>query len=196
MILNGLEYVAMNNPVRAWIQRHVEARKLAALGGMLDGGRALEAGCGRGVGIEVIQDRFGAAEVHAFDLDRRMVRLAARRHRARGGAVRIWQGDATAIPAPDDAYDAVFDFGIIHHVPDWRAALAEIHRVLKPGGRFYAEEILAKFINTFPWRQLLDHPREDRFTGAGFARGLEEAGFTVAATADLLGEFSWFIAVK
>jgi ubiquinone/menaquinone biosynthesis C-methylase UbiE len=196
MILNGLEYAAMNNPARAWVQRHVEARKLAALGGTLDGGRALEVGCGRGVGIEIILDRFGADAVDAFDLDPRMVRLARRRHRARGGAVRIWRGDATAIPARDGAYDAVFDFGIIHHVPDWRAALAEIHRVLRPGGRFYAEEILAKFINKFPWRQLLDHPREDRFTGAGFARGLEETGFTVAATAEILGEFSWFIADK
>ena len=36
----------------------------------------------------------------------------------------------------------MFDFGIIHHVPQWRRALAEVARVLKPGGRFYAEEVL------------------------------------------------------
>jgi ubiquinone/menaquinone biosynthesis C-methylase UbiE len=50
----------------------------------------------------------------------------------------------TAIAVPDSRYDAVFDFGIIHHVPDWRAAVAEVARVLRPQGRFYAEEVFGR----------------------------------------------------
>ena len=41
----------------------------------------------------------------------------------------------SCIEAAAATYDAVVDFGIIHHIPHWRAALAEIFRVLKPGGR-------------------------------------------------------------
>ncbi|MHC1764566.1 MAG: methyltransferase domain-containing protein [Verrucomicrobiia bacterium] len=42
-------------------------------------------------------------------------------------------------------YDAVFDFAIIHHVPNWRDALVEVNRVLRPGGVFYAEVPLGSF---------------------------------------------------
>lgn len=59
----------MNNPVRAALLRWYEAPLLERLGGRVEGGRVLELGCGRGVGTEIILRRFGAAEVHAFDID-------------------------------------------------------------------------------------------------------------------------------
>ncbi len=71
----------MNNPIRAAVQRHVEASKLLRMGGAMDGGAALELGCGCGVGAELILQRFGAARVDGFDLDPRMVRRARRRMR-------------------------------------------------------------------------------------------------------------------
>jgi len=168
--LNGLERVLMNNPIRAAIQRHMEARWLLDMGGPMAGGHALEVGCGRGVGVEIIFDVFGAERVDAFDLDVAMVRRAQRRLAHRGGRVRLWIGDATRITADDAAYDAVFDFGILHHVPDWRTAVAELYRVLKPGGRLYAEEMLAGLILNPLVRRLVDHPAEDRFDCATFPR--------------------------
>ena len=54
MKLNAVEKALMNNPARAALQRHYEARVLDRLGGRLDGGRALESGCGRAYGTEVI----------------------------------------------------------------------------------------------------------------------------------------------
>jgi ubiquinone/menaquinone biosynthesis C-methylase UbiE len=152
MLLNRVEYLLMNNPLRAAIQRRFEARRLLKMGGQLPGGCVLEIGCGRGVGTELIFDVFGANRVDAFDLDPRMVRLAQRRTRRYGDRVRIWDGDVTAIAVPDSRYDAVFDFGIIHHVPDWRAAVAEVARVLRPQGRFDAEKVFGRFLNRFPWR--------------------------------------------
>ena len=133
MLLNQVETALMNNPVRAAIQRHVEARWLRKLGGAVAGGRALEIGCGQGTGVEIILDHFGAARVDAFDLDPKMFRRAKQRLARRGDRVDLWVGDVTAIPAEADIYDAVFDVAIIHHVPDWRAALREVHRVLRPG---------------------------------------------------------------
>ncbi|MFC1890333.1 class I SAM-dependent methyltransferase, partial [Thermodesulfobacteriota bacterium] len=155
-----------------------------------------EVGCGRGVGSEIILDLFGADEVDAFDLDPRMIEKASRRLEPRGDKVRLWTGDATDINADDCSYNAVFDFGIIHHIPNWRDALAEVHRVLKPGGRFYAEEVLERYIIHPLWQRLLAHPEEDRFDEAGFADALGAAGFAVSATSQLWNQFAWFIADK
>jgi len=196
MLLNRVEFALMNNPIRSAIQRRFEADRLLRLGGPLHGGTALEIGCGRGVGVELVLERFGAEVVHAFDLDPRMVALARKRLRRRGSRVRLWVGDSTRIPVPDEAYDAVFDFGIIHHVPDWRRALSEVRRVLKPGGRFYAEEVLAGFLRNRLVRGLLEHPRDDRFDSGDFRRALGEAGLTALASREAWGAFAWFVASK
>ncbi len=196
MLLNSVERALMNNPVRAAIQRHYEAQKLRRLGGLVKGGHVLEVGCGRGVGTELLFDEFGVGSVDAFDLDPKMVRRARARLARHGSRVKLWVGDVTHIDAADGAYDAVFDFGIIHHVLDWRRALAEVHRVLAPGGRFYAEEVLRRFIMHPLSRRLLDHPETDRFDRDGFARALEQAGLTLVATDELWGSFAWFVAQK
>lgn len=195
MLLNSVEKLMMNNPVRAALQRHFEARRLQAMGGPIPGGHVLEMGCGRGVGISILLDRFGAETVDAFDYDPHMVRLARQRH-AHHRHVRLWNGDAAAIATPDAQYDAVFDFGIIHHIPDWRAALGEAYRVLRPGGLFFAEEVLERFILHPLWRRLLDHPMEDRFDEAGFEDALTACGFQVLSTKSLWRQFAFFVARK
>ncbi len=196
MLLNHVEFVLMNNPVRAAIQRHFEARRLLRMGGPMQGGKALEIGCGRGVGTELILDVFRAEAVDAFDLDPQMIALARRRLTFQSSRVRQWVGDASAIAAADQSYDAVFDFGIIHHIPDWRRALGEVQRVLKPGGRFYAEEVLEPFIIHPITRRVLEHPLTDRFDTSGFLAGLEAAGFIPVASEELWRAFTWVIATK
>ena len=193
MRLNAVETALMNNPLRSAIQRRFEASRLLAMGGPLSGGRALELGCGRGIGVGLILDRFGAEHVDAFDLDPHMLTRARRRlcHRER---TCLWVGDATAIAAPDASYDAVFDFGIVHHVPDWRVALREIHRVLRPAGRLYAEEVFEALITSPLWRRLLAHPQTNRFDHDGFRDALTAEGFRVVATRTLWNRFGWFVA--
>ena len=194
MLLNRLEKALMNNPARALVQRRIEARRLLALGGRMSGGAALEVGCGQGVGAEIILDVFGARRVDAFDFDADMVARARQRLNKHGRPACVWQGDAAAIAAPDRAYEAVFDFGIIHHVLAWRDALKEVRRVLKPGGRFYAEEVLRRFVVHPVNRRLFDHPFETCFDHHEFRTGLAEAGLRVRATAQFLGCVGWFVA--
>lgn len=196
MILNRLEFLLMNNPLRAAVQRHVEARRFLRMGGPLPGGRALEIGCGRGVGAEVILDVLGAAAVDAFDLDPRMVGLAQRRLSSRGQKVRLWVGDAAAIDAPNAAYEAVFDFGIIHHVPNWRDVLVEVHRVLKPGGVLFAEEPVGGVLNHPVVHRLFAHPVEDRFEAADFRNALRAAGFIALKEEHFWHTMFWFVATK
>jgi ubiquinone/menaquinone biosynthesis C-methylase UbiE len=196
MLLNKIEFAITNNPLRAAIQRWFEGRRLLQMGQKIESGLALELGCGRGVGVEIILDMFGASRVDAFDLDRRMLSLAQRRLAHRRACVHLWQASATAIPVQDAAYDAVFDFAVIHHIVAWRRAVAEVFRVLRPGGRFYAYEILAKVICHPFWRRILKHPQEDRFDVDPFCAALRRSGFRIVNVKDLRGEFAWFVADK
>ena len=123
MKLNRVEKALMNNPVRAFLQQHYEAALWERFGGLTKQQRVLEIGCGRGVGTEIIFKRFGAREVHAFDIDPDMVEQGRRRlcsyplHR-----LRLYVGDAAALDEDDQSFDAVFDFGIIHPIKGERLA--------------------------------------------------------------------------
>lgn len=196
MILSVAEKLAMNNPVRAAFQRRYEARKLLRLGGPVPGGRVLEMGCGRGVGSEIILTAFGAQSVDAFDLDPHMAALARKRLARFGDRARVATGDAEKIEAAADTYDAVFDFGIIHHVPGWKRAVAEAFRVLKPGGRFYTEEVYVSFVAHPLVKALADHPREAWFTHERYGGALAEAGFSILGHERFLNLFGWFVAEK
>jgi ubiquinone/menaquinone biosynthesis C-methylase UbiE len=92
----------------------------------------LDVGCGQG--IDLAEFGLQGAQVTGLDLTPRHVELA-RGHLASleiGGEVVL--GDAESLPFPDASFDRVTSNGVLHHTPDIRAALREIHRVLRPGG--------------------------------------------------------------
>jgi SAM-dependent methyltransferase len=91
----------------------------------------LDAGCGPGWASERIRDELGASVV-AIDQSERMVELS----RARGVDARV--GDAQALPFADGSFDAALAAWMLYHVPDLDRALAELARVLRPGGRLVA----------------------------------------------------------
>lgn len=196
MLINRLERRAIINRVRDLVQRQFEARRLLAMGGQAVEARALEVGCGHGVGIEIILDQFSAIEVDAFDLDPDMVERARKRLSKRANPIRLWVGDVTQIASADSCYDAVFDFGSIRHALDWRAAIAEIYRVLAPGGRFYAEEILRDFLSHPLWSRLLECPRSARFDACDFSRVLASVGFESVQSRTHANQMGWFVADK
>ena len=177
MKLNVVETLLMNNPVRALVQRLYEARLFRELGGRLDGARVLEVGSGRGVGVEILLKQFGAGQVSAIDFDLRQLLRADRRLAVytRGRAV-LAQGDAENLPFADRYFDAVFDFGALHHVPAWQTAVAEIARVLKPGGRFFFEEVTRDALNRWLYRTFLKHPAGNRFSETEFVAVLAAHG--------------------
>ena len=178
----------MNNTLRAALQRQFETPRLIGPRGSLAGKRVLEIGCGRGVGMEILLS-LEADHVTGFDLDQRMVALAARRLAKYGDRARVFVGDAEAIDAPDDSFDAVVDYGVIHHIPHWQQTLKEIARVLKPGGTFYFEDLLKSLISTWPAPIFFEHPQATQFYGREFRSELESAGLRVQKWRQL-GEFA------
>lgn len=192
MKLNSVEKALMNNPVRALLQRRYEASLMERFGGQTEGLRVLEIGCGRGVGTDIIFRRFLAREVHAFDLDPEMVELARHRLSAYGpDRLKLYVGDAACIAEDDASFDAVFDFGIIHHVPNWQGAVAEVARVLNPGGRFFFEEVTTHTLSRWAYRTFLEHPTENRFSADELVAELERRGIAVGSNSVewLFGDF-------
>lgn len=178
MKLNALEFALMNNPVRAASQRWLESPALIGPVGSLAGKRVLEVGCGRGVGMEILLS-LGARHVTGFDLDPKMIALAEKRMANHANHVRVFVGDAEAIDAPESSFEAVVEYGILHHIPKWPQALREVARVLQPNGIFYFEDLLKGLISPWPARALFDHPQATQFYGREFRAGLEAAGLQV-----------------
>jgi ubiquinone/menaquinone biosynthesis C-methylase UbiE len=196
--MNWAEKAVLNNPVRRALQRHYEAPLLHRLGADLVGAEVLEIGCGEGAGARVLLESFGAAAVRGFDLDPAQITRARRRLRGLEDRAQVELGDATALPVGDASQDAVVDFGIVHHVPDWRSAVAEVARVLKPGGQFVFEEVTSHALARPSYRLLFEHPTEDRFSGAEFVQELERQGLHVGGrhTQRFFGDFVMGIAER
>ncbi len=94
---------------------------------------ALELGAGiADVSASLVVERGYRAT--ATDVDHAQIELARRRHDAVAG-ISFSVEDAADLGFPDATFDLVVSQNVFHHVPDWRAAVREVARVLRPGGR-------------------------------------------------------------
>ncbi|MGE3808710.1 MAG: class I SAM-dependent methyltransferase [Gemmataceae bacterium] len=97
--------------------------------------RILDAGCGNGRYSHFLLRRADAdAMVTAFDYSQGMLQRA--RERLRGERASHVAADLTRLPYPDACFDAIVCGWVIEHLPDPRPGLAELARVLQPGGKF------------------------------------------------------------
>jgi ubiquinone/menaquinone biosynthesis C-methylase UbiE len=171
MRLGIIEFWAMNNPLRRVLQKHLEFRVFEQLLHAhridLTGKIIIDAGCGSGYSTELILNAFKPSHLIAFDVMPEQIRLARKRHLN----VDFFVGSLTHIETSDQTCDAVFIFGVLHHIPIWQTALCEVARVLKTGGVLVVEE-----------------PRE-RFTWSEFEQGLNNAGFNILESKKVLGKY-------
>jgi ubiquinone/menaquinone biosynthesis C-methylase UbiE len=183
MRMNWAEALYISSWLRTRRLRRLVVPSLIELGGRTDGLNVLDVGCGPGECVACELDMFGAGRVTAIDLDPVMVAKARRRLSAYGSRVSVTTGDVTDIGHPNESFDAVFNFAVLHHVPDWKAALDDITRVMVRGGLFFSQD---HDVANHDWlsRHLFRHP-PDRFTNADFLAQLDIAHLDVLAVDDL-----------
>jgi len=100
----------------------------------LRGKTVLDIGYGVGWLVEELQKV--AAEVHGIDLSRSHFQYSSYRFRD-NPRVKLQIASAEAIPFPDNHFDFVSAYGVLHHAADDQRCYDEVHRVLKPGGRCF-----------------------------------------------------------
>jgi ubiquinone/menaquinone biosynthesis C-methylase UbiE len=89
--------------------------------------------------------------------------------------------DAARLPFAAGSFDAVVGFGFLHHVPHWQRALAEVARVLRPGGSYFIEEFYPALYQNRVTRRLLDHPEANRFVSRDLHAALADETFDLIA---------------
>jgi len=144
------------------------------------GERVLEVGPGTGYYTLDVADWVGpGGSVDIFDLQQEMLDHTMRRAGERGPSnITPTQGDARELPYPDATFDAAFLVTVLGEIPDQDAALRELARVLKPGGRLVVGELFGD-----------PHWVSPKRLGAG----AEEAGLTFAErSGSPLGYFARF----
>ena len=177
--MSALERWVVKSPFRAWFQRG-EVNAFLRWSGVSSDDRVLDMGCGPGVSTGLIMKALRPRQLAAFDFDPSMVVLVRRRlaRHIEDGTLDLRVADAARMPYEDAGFDAVFESGIVHHVRDWRAALREVSRVLRPGGRFcFAEPSRGRLQRGF--YRLFPHAAESMFNADELCSALAEVGLTV-----------------
>ncbi|MDP8224053.1 MAG: class I SAM-dependent methyltransferase [Candidatus Lernaella stagnicola] len=180
MKINAAEKLMINNPARALMLRLLIGKMVSWTPGrnFVDVG---EIGCGPGNGLTAIDKVLRPKRLFAFDLDERMVEIAQKRARSIRATLDLRVAAAENIPWPDESLDAVFEMTIFHHVPDWRAAVAEVVRVLRPGGVFFFEELTREYhfdvpVLSFIQQKFTVHPWDTIPDRATFLAEIENGG--------------------
>ncbi len=164
-----------------------------------------EAGLGQsvleiGVGMGADHLEWAKASPHTLagvDLTSRAIEWTRSRLNAEGFDSDLRECDAEALPFADSSFDCVYSWGVIHHSPDIRAAIREIHRVLKVGGvarvMIYHSRSLVGILLWTRYALLAGKPK-DTLTKI-YAEQLESPGTKAYSSAEAKALFAEFSSV-
>lgn len=157
MKLSNVEFRAMNTWWRRWGHRHFELPMFQRLGLDVKDRDILEIGCGNGYGGYLL-NQLGPKSYIGLDVMEEQVAIARKNHPQYEFLV---QDAADLRLFADRSKDVVVIFGVLHHIPEWRKALDEIARVLKPNGSLFLEEPRGLDIKLFDFFFKWGHPDSD-----------------------------------
>lgn len=90
---------------------------------------------GVGTGADYLQWLTAGANACGVDLSSVSIEMARRRCELGGYQSELCTGDAEKLPFPDNTFDIVYSYGVLHHSPDTSQCFREVFRVLRPGGQ-------------------------------------------------------------
>jgi SAM-dependent methyltransferase len=142
------------------------------------GDTVLDLGCGSGYAARAMREAGGAARAVGLDGAPGMARNA-RRYTDDGG-VSFVVGDFCHLPFADGSVDHCFTMEAFYYASDPHAALAELRRVLRPGGTVYcAVNFYEENVHSHDWREYID-VEMTLWGAADYREAFREAGFHVA----------------
>ena len=119
------------------------------------GMRLLDLGCGPGTISVGLASAVAPGALHGIDMEASQIEMANAAAKAGGHGKAVFQvGDATDLPFEDASFDVAHCHALLNHAPDTQAVLAEVKRVLKPGGLFAAREVFGDSSFIEPARDL------------------------------------------
>ncbi len=190
MELNKIEFIAMNNPVRRFSQKNIEFNRfkkyISNQNVTLLDSTILDAGCGSGYSSKLIAQTFSPKELIAFDYMPEQIEIAKKKK----PYAEYYVDDITNMQQPSEKFDAAFVFGILHHVPNWKQAINELHRVIKTGGHLFICEVDDKGVQFVDKYLKFKHPEQARFSWEQFSTALTESQFIIKEQSKLI--FSCF----
>ena len=140
----------------------------------------VDVGCGWGRSFKLLHDRFSPERMIGIDIDPAMVAAAASAAEQQGLAVDVRCGSSSRLGLPDRSVDMIFCHQTFHHLIEQAEALAEFHRVLKPGGLLLFAESTRKYIHSWVIRLLFRHPMEVQRSAEEYQSMIRNAGFSLA----------------
>jgi phosphatidylethanolamine/phosphatidyl-N-methylethanolamine N-methyltransferase len=154
----------------------------------IDGGRVLEVGVGTGRNLS---HHPAGSEVSGIDISPKLLAKAARKARKRGQPVELGLMDAQRLAFGDGSFDSAAATFVFCSVPDPLVGLAEVRRVLKPGGRLLLLEHVRSKNRVLGWLMDRLNPIAVRLSGANINRdtvgNVAKAGFEVVGVDSHMG---------
>lgn len=147
---SNFKFYSIERKSRAYVDEWIRSRSFNR--------RLLDYGCGNGDDT-IFAAKFGACAI-GVDISEVSIAHCRRKAHSEGVSERtdFYVADAEALPFADNSFDLVVEYGVLHHL-DFDAAMAEICRVLKPGGQAICTEALAQNPLIHAYRRLTPHLR-------------------------------------
>jgi len=168
MKMNKFEYLLMTFDLGRQFYLKGIVRKLQQISQLGPNKKILEIGCGNGIGTRLIQEFFNPSEFIATEFDHQLIEIAQIKNKGTG--VTVEAGDATNLGFQENYFDAVIGLSVIHHIPNWRDCINELHRLIKPNGLLIIKELSIETFET-PFGRVA---RKNEFIDC-----LEQRGFKV-----------------
>lgn len=150
------------------------------------GSRVLDAGCGTGLLSRYVQDAYPNTIVDAFDYSELRVAEAKKRIKGTNYKINFFQDNIQQMSVASETYDVIVSRYVIEHLPNPKAAIVEMARLLRPGGMLYIIDLDGIFINLHSENKrfnfLLDKIKagfkSDLYIGRKLPSYFHEAGLT------------------